>query len=826
MRKPPWMTPENWGIFLKLNPRVECKDCGESDPDRMTIDHVVARALGGTDDPDNLQWLCGPCNSRKWLNDDLYWSQRFYFDHPVNLVQAREAHRRLFELILHHRDWFKQPFSRINRVLLTNAWVVGAGKTIAIPLTASALNHVILRDCGAAYPRVNRILILTKETAIRDQIVRDLTEDLVRFGFLASPPRVKAVTGSWQLEPQIIEQADIWVSCIQMFFDKNNQPLPGIEGKLAGFRLIAFDELHFAFDQVLSVVHRAYNSLCFGYTGTPIKADGKQLRSVVLFSLYDYQSAHANDRSMKFLPSPDSREWKAVFEEVDIIEADMLRRGKAEKTQTASTEGYAQNIRPAITVAEAVVRHVHDCDQQFSSDRIYPIAPHRTSESDPIADLIYPVHAMIQAENIPAAKVIARHLDKMFDADRRSYPSEKGYHAEVVMSSYSDEDGKKQSGKRLDPDHPWMHFKKNQILSAKCARFLVLVDMGREGVNNPYCATIGLAASVSSVVSHVQRTLGRQLRSVIDTFMNRLHLPPDVLDTVKIISHSTYGNRPAIEEAVRYTLNMTDHLSDIPTMASLVDSEFQAIDPPSVDPGTSLSRSERIAIATTLGSQKLSGKPVSLPEVVEAFGGQTEGKKARVKEWGEKVLSDPTSARKELRLGPDLKHIPLVLREYPDVTPSDEELIRFIKHDSPRLAAYVTPMTDERRDFLREFYRKHVERFHLRDLPITTKLSQIRRSLATVILQDLKNRGGYVGPDNSIFAFTGSAIQTVLGLLPGEKADDDGKYDTPESHVILTRPDVQAGIMGWVEYLAASKGLAPYLAAGFAIPAEGIADVA
>ena len=44
----------------------KCKGCEVLFPFRnMTIDHITARSKGGTEDPDNLQLLCGACNSMK-----------------------------------------------------------------------------------------------------------------------------------------------------------------------------------------------------------------------------------------------------------------------------------------------------------------------------------------------------------------------------------------------------------------------------------------------------------------------------------------------------------------------------------------------------------------------------------------------------------------------------------------------------------------------------------------------------------------------------------------------------------------------------------------
>ena len=40
-----------------------CQMCGTEE--RLTVDHIVPRVLGGDDNPSNLQVLCGSCNSSK-----------------------------------------------------------------------------------------------------------------------------------------------------------------------------------------------------------------------------------------------------------------------------------------------------------------------------------------------------------------------------------------------------------------------------------------------------------------------------------------------------------------------------------------------------------------------------------------------------------------------------------------------------------------------------------------------------------------------------------------------------------------------------------------
>ena len=43
-----------------------CQECGAPTPlDGGHVDHVVPRAMGGSDGDQNLRWLCEPCNLRK-----------------------------------------------------------------------------------------------------------------------------------------------------------------------------------------------------------------------------------------------------------------------------------------------------------------------------------------------------------------------------------------------------------------------------------------------------------------------------------------------------------------------------------------------------------------------------------------------------------------------------------------------------------------------------------------------------------------------------------------------------------------------------------------
>lgn len=57
-------TTEEWKAILnRYAPDGICPACGKVRP--LTLDHVVPMALGGTNNPDNLQPLCNQCNATK-----------------------------------------------------------------------------------------------------------------------------------------------------------------------------------------------------------------------------------------------------------------------------------------------------------------------------------------------------------------------------------------------------------------------------------------------------------------------------------------------------------------------------------------------------------------------------------------------------------------------------------------------------------------------------------------------------------------------------------------------------------------------------------------
>lgn len=73
----PYMRPENYRYTLYRKQERECNGCKKIFVFRdMTLDHILPRSRGGTDDPENLQLLCTPCNSSKGARTQEEWLQK------------------------------------------------------------------------------------------------------------------------------------------------------------------------------------------------------------------------------------------------------------------------------------------------------------------------------------------------------------------------------------------------------------------------------------------------------------------------------------------------------------------------------------------------------------------------------------------------------------------------------------------------------------------------------------------------------------------------------------------------------------------------------
>lgn len=316
--KPAWITSENWAKFLKIHLKgdgLTCVACGTNED--MTVDHIVPRILGGSSAVSNLQPMCRPCNSSKGTSPDNYWKRQFYFDTPLDKEKLRVSQSDfIIGPIEEYAEFFSRPFSSINRKLFLYAQIVGAGKTMGLFTLPFALNSVI----GTNIPRIDKMLVVTKDMPLRAQIARELKEEPALFGIVPDEARVaEIITMNDIVNPE--EEHDIAVMCPNMLWpDKDGQNVElGVNGKsgtasevfvnwkphmekiLETYPLIVFDETHYAHTNISRLVKNATNNLIFGFTASPVDANGELLDDMVKMSVYGYNEAVINDNSMKWL---------------------------------------------------------------------------------------------------------------------------------------------------------------------------------------------------------------------------------------------------------------------------------------------------------------------------------------------------------------------------------------------------------------------------------------------------------------------------------------------------------------------------------------------
>ncbi len=186
---------------------------------------------------------------------------------------------------------------------------------------------------------------------------------------------------------------------------------------------------------------------------------------------------------------------------------------------------------------------MESCDKiEGRKESVSELAPHRPEGSQ--AELWYPVHSMIVVDSVAVGRKICEQINQIFERNRRKFPKERGYQAEIIHSNISQalEDKtlttdekeyvkKSLKGKKMSPDHPWMLYQQTGILDEHCKRVLVVIGMAREGVSNRYCGCIGYACSITSLIELVQRAIGRQIRSYHDF---KRHFKPGRSKTSKV----------------------------------------------------------------------------------------------------------------------------------------------------------------------------------------------------------------------------------------------------------------------------------------------------
>lgn len=801
VRKPAWLDAATFDkLIANCGGVPRCAVTGETE--NLTVDHIVARYNGGTKDISNLQFLVDRINAKKGIRPDPHWSKTFYWDREPDLNAFRAAQRDLYMSIVAD-NWFRRPVGEIAQQLYLNAWVVGAGKTLGIAAAAWAVNRVIRDQWGDA-PRADRILVVTKEQAVRDQLAADLKKDLVGYGIVTRPPRVAVVRdGDTFTQTGWLDNHDIVVTCGQMLWERKGNT-EAVNTKvaeiLAGFRVIAFDEPHFAADQVHRLVGLATQSLCFGFTGTPIDGAGELLDRIVALSIYDYDAAVTNDGGLRWLDSHPSL-FRTFVNELGIHGADLIEHGERGRTEDATKDGYDKNVEPAKSVMQAVIEETLRRDQLVVAAE--KLAPHRAG-GDVVMGVLYPAHPMIVCDSVPAAQMLCDAANDLFEKERDTYPLWYGWRAEVV---YAEGEGRR--AKPLTNNHAWMRARNQDwLVDGKCARLLFVVGMAREGVNNPACGPIGVACAQTSIVEWVQRGIGRQLRAVTKRCPDgALAVPPAPLDQPLIITHATYDNGDTIRRALDFVCDMSSYLSGLPTIADL-----DGRNPPQRDTRDRdylLPRKTKIAIAGRLGEFLNDGQEPPIDDVViECLGTLSSGERGeRAREWAHKVWKEPGAARREIRLRTDLTPRLIVTREQVKLNPTDEDLERHLQIHEPHLVAGYLPIKNEFRPLIVAHYLQHSRQFFLPPLTSKVTIDDLRKGIARSVKDQLGRH--FVGDDRIIYKLVGSAVKLTLGAKGSVNNGSD--WDVPQVHAMLRRADVQSDILGWVIDRLINKGCCPAL---------------
>lgn len=832
LNRPHWLSAEEWAKLLAVyNHMPYCEECGRVD--WLSVDHIVPQVFGGSDDLSNLQFLCVPCNSAKGSKPDNYWSRTFYWDQQVNLDGMRSAQRRVYEMMVADpllSDWYRQPISQIAGRLNTMCMVVAAGKTVLMPVISFAYNRLQLSNDWPAMRRADQILVLTKEQAIRDQTAADLSKNLTEYGIAGTNPRV-AVLNRYEdlLDERWLSQYDVVVACVQMFWHEKGQPQRDVMRVLDQFPLIFVDEPHFGPGQVRKFLDLCPRSLVFGLTGSPIEGSGQVLADYVKVAQFTYQDSDFYDNGVKYLDQ-DS------LVVVELDEADVLNRGVTVTVNDAKDRVYDGNgqLIPIHNVVSAAIRWMERCDAVLPHEEP---APHR--KDGVVTDVIYPVHIMIRVPSKQLAQQIHNDIEARLGSNRGRWPKSGGWASDYVLTEDAAKDIK---GQRLNPDHPWFSCWKrgpDANFEFKCksgdVRILIVVGMGREGTNNPLDAANVVADGTTSLTNAVQSPIGRALRSV--TFTDKagaLHVPPRLLDTVKIFVHEDARETVnTLRDGIDFVLNMEDHLDGLITINDLI--EGKAI--PSVhddEPIPNFSNAERMRIAHEIqitepnwrSDDSAFGRLMS--DILSRYAKGDDKKASKVSDYLNSLRTEPQDAWRKMGHAADLKIVPVILNERELHKPSDEELVEFQSRRDPLFKDDYNNSPADFRPRLLNTVRPHYtdwanQRILPESLP-TEKLEAIRRAMvfkARSIVEPYLRAG--VDPNDNKFkgllhAKVGKAVQLTLGT--DETVGQGTQWDCAPVHTILYRLDIEQQIISYAVEKAVRAGYCPTLAASFGIDVD------
>ncbi len=108
-----------------------CRYCGAAAPDvPLTVDHVIPRALGGSDDPTNLVTACQPCNAGKSSTSP---DEHIVADVDAAAMLFARAMEKVAAIRRIERDYIDQSLTEFDAVWLDWGYNDSAGERVHVP---------------------------------------------------------------------------------------------------------------------------------------------------------------------------------------------------------------------------------------------------------------------------------------------------------------------------------------------------------------------------------------------------------------------------------------------------------------------------------------------------------------------------------------------------------------------------------------------------------------------------------------------------------------------------------------------------------------------
>jgi len=608
---------------------IPCQPLDENGEYAVEVDHIVAKAMGGTNALDNLQLLCACENRRKHARPDPRYSGNLYFDQPINVAGLRD-HQRLLayrRAVDTYRGLFEAPERLLTRFMLL-AWLVGAGKTVGMASIIFGINHIRKQLNGGSAWRIKRVLWLVHQRSLVTSLADELRNDLTKYGIIERAPDVREVkhSGEWGYI------ADVVVACPQALWDTDNNSLTDQRRAeiLSGFDAIVVDEAQFAVERYLELTSLAPRCFKFAVTATPMDRFGTLFCDIdngafkdwfALYSVFGYDSGFAAGfyKSLVAFDEGIGREYQAEAGGDAVIRC-------GDKTESETNTNIENNAARAVALV--------------SKARNYALAASNQTNFDH--------HIMVRVKSIVYAQGLLEALKDHND----------------VCAVWSGSSGPNLGDKR----HPWMLSKQNDgRIPAKGKRIVITVNIGQFGINQPYCSMIVWVDPHVSQIEIVQR-IGRAIR--------RIKGQDDA--PIRLFWNSADGQfEDALRQAINYILEMdTQRFGGFLAMTEL-DGSPSIVIPSPAERG--LQGKHRVAIASLIGSNLLAG--MSEQEATESAVSELSGRYSWSKDYADRAkhyaeqLQTEEGREQALSIPTIFEPSRFVEREEPDLSYSVARLI-------------------------------------------------------------------------------------------------------------------------------------------------------